>query len=175
MPGPLILASVRSETRPPVYKGPLPRYSTGVQAYNRNLPVYFTASTLTILPDVVDDAELSMPCAVHQSLKTNCLALINGPPTVGARVRRLPSGFLAVQLNPSVVPLLSYPVEIRDALIRPGFIIMRWPLWLYDQCLRTTRDLRRSIGCQRRESESIEAAFEPLSDRPEPYPFFVPQ
>jgi len=174
VPGPLILASVRSEVRPPVYKGPLPRYSTGVQAYNRDLPVYFTASTLAISRNLATRAGLEAPCSVCQSLSTNCVILVNGPHTQGTRAKLFHHAF-TVQLNPSVVPVLSYPVEIRDALIRPGFIIMRWPLWLYDQCLRTTRDLRRSIGRQRRESESIEAAFEPLSDRPEPYPFFVPQ
>lgn len=77
-------------------------------------------------------------------------------------------------IRSSTLPPPSYSTCIRDFIIHKTFIILRWPVLLYANPIRTADDRRRTINRQRRESELIEASYAPIRERPPTHPFFVP-
>lgn len=161
--------------QPKRYEGSAPKSK---ETHNRAFPTYNSVSTLAIdQRDFEGCAGLRAPCTVLLSPKTNCLVLVNGPRARGTTVDlKYHRQLVIIRLQPTIIPPLAYSVEVRDVLSDPqGLLIIRWPLRLYTQSVRTARDLRRSVRSQQRESELIEATYHPLTQRFEPYPFFVPK
>lgn len=110
----------------------------------------------------------------------NCLVLSNLPDD---RLHPLKlfnrSRYASVTLSHTFVPTVAYSVYIYDYVVspprRPSVIILRYPQWLYRENTRDYSDRHRTIDRQRRESESIQAKYQPLDAGQAPYPFFVPE
>lgn len=91
-------------------------------------------------------------------------------------IRRMGStNYLSTKIGDNFLPPPSVETEINDYEVHPGFILIRWPVLFYANSVVTPGDRYRTISRQLRESEFIEKSFKPLGERPDPYPFFVPQ
>lgn len=122
---------------------------------------------------------------VVQNVYTNCLVLLHPDLAPSVTPQRLQHAKYAgyprygyyVHLLQSRIPPVSHSVAIYDWVPGPDpikFIILRYPVKLYDRSTTCSADHHRTFSRQQRESQLIAEQYPPLRPGSKPYPFFIP-